>query len=88
MTKPNSESLNQLLADLHAERVASWRPDDLRINIEQRERLVADENADAYVKVGDVIDSFSVPTPPTSTTRSTPRPVSSRAFLPQSGVVL
>lgn len=61
MTKPNSESLNQLLADLHAERVASWRPDDLRINIEQRERLVADENADAYVKVGDVIDSFSVP---------------------------
>jgi peroxiredoxin len=61
VTKPNSESLNQLLADLHAERVASWRPDDLRINIEQRERLVADENADAYVKVGDVIDSFSVP---------------------------
>ena len=34
------------------------------------------------------IDSFSVPTPPTSTMRSTPWPLHSRAFLPQSGVAL
>ena len=35
-----------------------------------------------------LIDSFSVPTPPTSTTRSTPWPLHSRAFFPQSGVAL
>ena len=35
-----------------------------------------------------LIDSFSVPTPPTSTTRSTPWPLHSRAFFPQSDVVL
>src|SRR3569833_2085352 len=34
------------------------------------------------------IDSFSVPTPPTSTTRSTPWPVISRTRLPQSGIAL
>ena len=34
------------------------------------------------------IDSFSVPTPPTSTTKSTPWPLHSRAFFPQSGVAL
>jgi hypothetical protein len=34
------------------------------------------------------IDSFSVPTPPTSTTRSTPWPVICRTALPHSGVVL
>ena len=35
-----------------------------------------------------LINSFSVPTPPTSTTRSTPWPLHSRAFFPQSGVAL
>jgi peroxiredoxin len=55
------KSLNQLFADLHAERVATWRPEDLRINIEQRQRLVDNENTDDYVKAGDVVESFSVP---------------------------
>lgn len=61
MTTSNSESLNQLLANLHAERVATWRPEDLRVNVEQRRLLVETENADEYIKVGDVIESFSVP---------------------------
>ena len=61
MTIANPESLNKLLADLHAERVATWRPEDLRINIEQRQRLVDNEDPGAYVQVGDLVDSFSVP---------------------------
>jgi len=61
VTTSNSESLNQLLANLHAERVATWRPEDLRVNVEQRRLLVETENADEYIKVGDVLESFSVP---------------------------
>jgi len=61
VTTSGAESLNQLLADLHAERVATWRPEDLRVNVEQRQLLVDSENPDDYIKVGDVIDSFSVP---------------------------
>jgi peroxiredoxin len=61
MTSSNAQSLNQLLANLHAERLATWRPEDLRINIEQRQLLVDSENIDDYIKVGDVVDSFKVP---------------------------
>ncbi len=61
MTHPNNESLNQLLANLHAERVATWQPAELRVNVEQRQLLVDTEDAAAYVKVGQVIESFSVP---------------------------
>lgn len=57
----NTESLNQLLANLHAERVATWPADNLRINIEQRRLLVDTENIDDYIKVGDTVASFSVP---------------------------
>jgi peroxiredoxin len=60
MTTP-TESLNQALADLHAERVATWRPEDLRINIDQRQLLVDGANPAEYIKVGDVLESFSVP---------------------------
>jgi hypothetical protein len=35
-----SESLNRLLANLHAERVASWEPAALQVNIDQRQRLL------------------------------------------------
>jgi peroxiredoxin len=61
MTTSNDESLNHLLAELHAGRVATWRPEDLRVNIEQRQLLVDTERTDQYIKVGDVVDSFSVP---------------------------
>jgi peroxiredoxin len=57
----NTESLNQSLANLHAERVATWRPEDLAVNVGQRQLLVDTENSDDYVEVGDVIDVFSVP---------------------------
>ena len=38
-----SESLNRQLADLHAERLATWAPAALQINIDQRQRLVASD---------------------------------------------
>jgi peroxiredoxin len=61
MTSTDAQSLNQLLANLHAERLATWRPEDLRINIEQRQLLVDGENTDDYIKVGEVLESFKVP---------------------------
>jgi peroxiredoxin len=61
MTTDNTESVNQLLAKLHAERVATWRHEDLRVNVEQRQLLVNTENPDDYIKVGAVVEPFSVP---------------------------
>jgi len=61
VTASNEESLNQLLANLHAQRVATWRPEDLRINIEQRQRLIQEEDTGEYIKNGDEVKSFSVP---------------------------
>jgi peroxiredoxin len=65
MTNPQSESLpeslRRLLAELHASRVATWRPEDLQVNIDQRQRLVDAAQHARFVKVGDVIEPFSVP---------------------------
>jgi peroxiredoxin len=61
MTETPPESLRQLLADLHAQRVATWRPQDLQINIDQRQRLVDTANRAAFVKVGDRVEPLSVP---------------------------
>jgi peroxiredoxin len=61
MTTANTESLNRLLANLHAERVATWPAEALRVNIEQRQLLVDTEQPDDYIKVGEVIEPFSVP---------------------------
>jgi peroxiredoxin len=55
------ESLRQLLANLHAERVATWRPEDLQVNIDQRQHLVDTADRSAFIKVGDRVDSFRVP---------------------------
>jgi len=55
-----SESLNRLLADLHAERVATWQPASLQVNIEQRQRLVDEAKPDEYVQVGDELDPFTL----------------------------
>jgi peroxiredoxin len=60
MTTP-LESLNQSLQQLHAERVATWRPEVLQVNIDQRRRLVEEADADGFLKAGDVVEPFSVP---------------------------
>lgn len=61
MTAVHQDSLFQLLQALHAERVATWRPEDLQVNIDQRRRLVEGVDAGRFVKVGDVLEPFSVP---------------------------
>lgn len=55
------KTLNGLLADLHAERVATWDPETLAINVGQRRRLVETAAVDGFPTVGDVIEPFSVP---------------------------
>lgn len=55
-----SESLNQLLADLHAERLATWEPAALQVNIEQRQRLVNEARVDDFVKAGDTLEPFTL----------------------------
>src|SRR5271170_4106103 len=55
------DSVNQLLADLHAHRVATFKPEDLAVNINQRQWLVDNADRSKFVKVGDVIDSFALP---------------------------
>ena len=61
MTASTRESLTQLLANLHAERVATWRPELLKINIDQRQLLVDTTDPRRFVKNGDIVDSFRVP---------------------------
>jgi peroxiredoxin len=51
-------SLNQQLADLHAERVRTWDPAVLKINIDQRQTLVETADPAAWVKAGDAVDPF------------------------------
>jgi peroxiredoxin len=56
----SQESLAKLLADLHAERVRTWDPAALKVNVEQRAILVAEANPDAWIKVGDVVEPFDL----------------------------
>mgnify|MGYP006149014733 CR=1 FL=1 len=55
-----SESLNRLLADLHAQRVATWEPSVLQVNIDQRQRLVDEARHEDFVKVGDTLEPFTL----------------------------
>jgi peroxiredoxin len=55
-----SESLNRLLANLHAERVASWEPAALQVNIDQRQRLVDEARVDDFVRAGDSLAPFTL----------------------------
>ncbi|WP_324745740.1 peroxiredoxin-like family protein [Pseudomonas veronii] len=55
-----SESLNSLLANLHAERVATWEPAALQVNIDQRQRLVDEARVEDFVKAGDSLEPFTL----------------------------
>jgi len=59
--QPARESLHQSFRELHAWRVANMDPARLQVNIDQRKTLVATEDRSRYVKVGERIESFSVP---------------------------
>ncbi|MDB5432994.1 MAG: alkyl hydroperoxide reductase [Caulobacter sp.] len=60
MTGTPSESLGQLLADLHATRVATWAPEALKINVDQRRTLVESADRAGFIKAGDTVEPFSV----------------------------
>jgi peroxiredoxin len=53
-----SESLTDLLAALHAERVRTWDPKQLQVNIQQRRTLVDAADRAKWVKVGDQAPDF------------------------------
>jgi len=53
-------TLKGLLADLHAERVATWPPADLQVNIDQRAELVAAFDAGAIAQPGDVLEPYAL----------------------------
>jgi peroxiredoxin len=55
-----TESLRQLLADLHAERVATWKPQALQVNIDQRRTLVETADRAAWIKAGDRFPAFNL----------------------------
>src|SRR5471032_2638402 len=55
-----SESLNRQLAELHAERVATWAPESLKVNIDQRQHLVDTADHSRFVKAGDHIEGFEL----------------------------
>lgn len=57
-----SESLNQKLADLHAERVRTWAPEALKINVDQRQHLVEQARTQSFVKAGDLVEPFELAT--------------------------
>ncbi len=54
------ETLHQLLADLHAERVRTWDPAQLKGNIDQRALLVATADRAGFVQAGDGVAGFAV----------------------------
>ncbi|RXR28431.1 peroxiredoxin-like family protein [Sphingobium fluviale] len=52
------ESLRELLGELHAERVRTWPPEDLELNIRQRRELVEAFDPSKIMKLGDHLDNF------------------------------
>ena len=57
MASPQAESLHALLAELHAERERSWSPEDLRVNVEQRQRLVTEAAGRRFPRPGDRLEA-------------------------------
>jgi peroxiredoxin len=56
-----SESLHQIFRDLHAERVRTFDPAVLQVNIDQRKTLVETSDRSRFVKVGDTLAPFRLP---------------------------
>ena len=56
----SNESVNKLLADLHAHRVTTMKPEELALNINQRQWLVDHADRGSFVSQGDVIENFTL----------------------------
>lgn len=61
MTDRPAPSVCRLLADLHAYRLENMASADLQINIDQRRLLEETADRDAFVRVGDAVEPFSLP---------------------------
>jgi peroxiredoxin len=61
MSQAPRESLHQIFRDLHAQRVRTFDPAVLQINIDQRKTLVETADRAKFVKPGDTLPSFSLP---------------------------
>jgi peroxiredoxin len=61
MSQDAKESLHQIFRELHAERVATMDPKVLQVNIDQRKTLVETADRSRFVRVGDIVEPFSVP---------------------------
>jgi len=61
MTEIDNRTLRQRLADLHAERVATWDPAVLQVNINQRATIQAQAKRGYFVRPGDEVSDFEVP---------------------------
>ena len=55
-----SESLNKLLSELHAERVRTWDPAKLQINVDQRRELVEAFDPANVIQAGDTLPDFTL----------------------------
>ena len=53
-------TLKGLLADLHAERVQTWPPADLQVNIDQRAELVERFDAHTVAQVGEAMEPLAL----------------------------
>ena len=58
---PRAVTVNTLLAELHATRVATWPAADLQVNIDQRKLLTDKADRRAFVQAGDVLDPIRLP---------------------------
>ncbi|BCW89204.1 hypothetical protein sos41_23610 [Alphaproteobacteria bacterium SO-S41] len=60
MAEDGTKSLGDLLGALHEERVRSWAPESLKVNVEQRQTLVEQARTARFVTAGDVVTPFTV----------------------------
>ena len=60
MSLQPTESVRQILADLHAQRLKTMDPAVLKVNIDQRRTLVDAADYEGFVKVGDRVESFTL----------------------------
>jgi peroxiredoxin len=56
----SQDSLAKQLANLHAERLRTWDPAALKINIDQRAALVEQADRAAWIKAGDRVEPFTL----------------------------
>lgn len=61
MSQSPRESLHQIFRDLHAERVRTFDPAVLQVNIDQRKTLVDTADRAGFVKAGDTLPAFILP---------------------------